>query len=216
MGLARTVCQVRSGDWGRLLQPGHVRDVDDDLDRWFVREILAHEAALVRYLRRVWRSQDDVLDLRQETYLRVYEAAAISRPRAPKSYMFTTARNLMADRVRRGRVVSIEAAGYLGASNVLIDEVSPERHTSAHEQLRRLATAFDALPPKCREVMWLRRVDGLSQKEVAKRLGVTAKTVEKHIARGMRLLADSLLGSGRRGGARNRTRGPEAGSKHER
>ena len=189
--------------------------MDENLDRWFVREILSHEASLVRYLRRMWRNQADVLDLRQETYLRVYEAAAKARPQAPKSYLFTTARNLMVDRVRRERVISIEAGGYLGALNVLVDEISPEQHASAHEQLRRLATAFDALPPKCREVMWLRRVDGLSQKEVASRLGVTAKTVEKHVARGVRLLADSLFDDKGHGGVRDGVRDSEIESEHE-
>lgn len=188
--------------------------MDDDLDRWFVREILAHEAALVRYLSRKWRNPTDIPDLRQETYLRVYEAAAKSRPLAPKSYLFTTARNLMADHVRRSRVVSIEARGYLGVSDVLVDEVSAEHHASAQEQLRRLGAAFDALPPKCREVMWLRRVDGLSQKEVAGRLGITAKTVEKHVARGVRLLADSLFGNVGHGGARDATSDSDAGSEH--
>ena len=55
--------------------------------------------------------------------------------------------------------------------------------------------AFDRLPDRCREVVWLRRVEDLSQKEVAVRLGISEKTVEKHIAKGMRLLADHLHGS---------------------
>lgn len=166
----------------------------DDLDQWFVNEILPHEAALVRYLRRTWGRADEVPDLRQETYLRVYEAAARSRPRSTKSYLFQTARNLMTDRIRRNRVVSIETMGQLGSLDVLVDELTAEHAASAHQQLQRLATAFETLPPRCREVMWLRRVDGLSQQEVADRLGISAKTVEKHIARGVRLLANALFG----------------------
>lgn len=184
--------------------------MDEDLDHWFVREILSHEGALVRYLRRRWRNRDEISDLRQEIYVRVYEAAGKARPQAPKSYLFTTARNLMADLVRRGRVVSIEAGGYLGAPNVLlIDEISPERHASAHQELRGLATALDALPRKCREVLWMRRVEGLSQKEVADRLGISEKAVEKQVARGVRRLADSLAGAGY--GRRHRSRDSDSG-----
>lgn len=168
--------------------------MSDELDQWFVREILPHEASLVRYLHRKWGRAAEVADLRQETYLRVYEAAARSRPRAPKSYLFQTARNLMTDRIRRDRVVSIEAMGQLGVSDVLVDELTSEQTASAQQQLHRLAAAFDSLPPKCREVMWLRRVDGLSQQEVADRLGISPRTVEKHVARGVRLLADALFG----------------------
>ena len=81
--------------------------MSDELDRWFLAEILCHEAALTRYLRRVWRNQAEVSDFRQEIYIRIYESAAKALPTAPKSFLFTTARNLIADRVRRERVVSV-------------------------------------------------------------------------------------------------------------
>ncbi len=70
-----------------------------------------------------------------------------------------------------------------------MDEISPERKAAAHEELDRLARAFDRLPAKCREVVWLRRVKELSQSEVAKRLNLAEKTVEKHLRLGARLLA---------------------------
>jgi RNA polymerase sigma factor (sigma-70 family) len=168
--------------------------VDESIDSWFAREILVHEAALMRYLSRKWPSRDDIHDLRQEIYVRVYEAAAQARPPSPKSFLFTTARHLMIDRIRRGRVVSIDTMGDLDVLNVMVDEVSPEQRTRARQELRLLAQAFDNLPPKCREVVWLRRVDQLSQAEVAARLGITQKTVEKHVMKGMRLLADALFG----------------------
>ena len=66
-----------------------------DLDDWFVREILPHEAALTRYLRRLCRSDADVADVRQDAYVRVYESAARVRPALPKSFLFAIARNLI-------------------------------------------------------------------------------------------------------------------------
>jgi len=164
--------------------------MDDSLDAWFAREILVHEGALMRYLARLWSRRDEVPDLRQEVYIRVYEAASRSRPASPKSFMFTTARHLMTDRLRRGRVVSIEAMGDSDAWNVLTDELSPEHRLDARQELRRLATALDRLPDRCREVVWLRRVEELPQREVAARLGIGEKTVEKQVAKGMRLIAD--------------------------
>jgi RNA polymerase sigma-70 factor (ECF subfamily) len=112
----------------------------------------------------------------------------------PKAFLFTTAAHLMADRMRRRRVVAIDAVGDIEALGVLVEEVSPERRVSAHEELRRLAQAIDLLPPKCREVVWMRRVDELPQKEVAKRLGITEKSVEKHVMKGMKLLAAAYRG----------------------
>jgi RNA polymerase sigma factor (sigma-70 family) len=166
--------------------------MEESLDAWFKHEILAHEAMLLRYLMRVWPRKDEVRDLCQETYARVYEAALASRPASARSFLFTTAHHLVADRVRRERVVSIGAFGDIEALNVSVDEISTEQRVSAREELKRLARALDRLPPKCRTVVWLRRVEGLSQKEVAQRLGVSVKAVEHHISKGGRLLAEYM------------------------
>jgi len=100
----------------------------------------------------------------------------------------------MTDRARRGRVVSIEAAGDLQDSNVLVDEVSPERHLHARQELKQLGKALRLLPPRCMEVVWLRKVDGISQNEVAQRLGISVRTVEFQVQKGMRILAHALFG----------------------
>lgn len=167
--------------------------MEESIDGWFKREILAHDARLLRYLLRVWRKKDEVYDLRQETYARVYEAALAARPRSARSFLFTTAHHLMADRLRRERVVSIEAVADIDALNLSVDEISAEQRVSARQELKLLALALDRLPPRCRKVMWLRRVEGLSQREVAERLGVSVKAVEQQVSRGSRLLADYVL-----------------------
>jgi RNA polymerase sigma-70 factor (ECF subfamily) len=171
--------------------------MSESLDRWFAEAILIHEGPLVRFLRRSWPSRDEVDDILQDTYVRVFESAAKALPQAPKSFLFTTARHLMIDRIRRRRVVSIEAVGGLGELdhlNVLIDEHSSETKASARQELRHLAAAFDALPPRCRDVLWLRRVEDLPQKEVAQKLGIPAKAVEKALARAVQLLATTAFG----------------------
>lgn len=160
-----------------------------ELDQWFAREILPHEEALTRFLARSWPQRDEVHDLRQEIYARIYQSAGTQRPRLPKSFLFATARHLMTDRLRRNRVVSIEAMGDLHDSNVLTDERSPDRWLDSRQALKRLAEALDRLPDRCREVVWLRRVEDLPQKQIAARLGISEKTVEKQIAKGARLIA---------------------------
>lgn len=167
--------------------------MEDTLDVWFKREILPHEAMLVRYLARAWPRRDEVPDLRQEVYARVYAASMVARPASPRSFLFTTARHLMVDRVRHDRVVSIEAIGDMDALNLSMDKISVERRINARQELKLLERALDMLPPKCRRVLWLRRVEGLSQKQVAERLGVTEKTVEQHVSKGGRLLARYML-----------------------
>lgn len=191
--------------------------MDESVEAWFAREVLAHEEALVRYLRRCWPHADDIHDLRQETYIRVFEAARRELPHQPKSFVFTTARHLMADRLRRGRIVSIEAVGDFESLNVPVDEAGPERRHDARQSLRRLSEAFDRLPDRCREVVWLRKVEELPQKEVARRLGVAEKTVEKQVAKGARLIADYMFGEAgvpRRKQRAQRRREPDDGQEH--
>ncbi len=167
--------------------------VNTELDRWFAAEILAHERALTRYLSRIWRHGAEVSDFRQEVYIRVYESAAKALPSSPKSFLFATARNLVADRIRRERVVSIDYTQDLDTLNVLVDEISPEQRVTARQDLRRLADAFDQLSDDCRAVVWLRRVEGLSQKEAATCLGISESTLSSRLCRGLGTLMKAVL-----------------------
>jgi RNA polymerase sigma-70 factor (ECF subfamily) len=166
--------------------------MQESLDAWFTREILSHEAILMRFLARVWPRREEHADIRQETYVRVYEAAQSQLPQNPRAFLFATARHLMADRIRRERIVSIQATGDLDFLNVLVDELTPEDRVSAGQELARLARAFDQLPNRCREVFWLRRIKEIPQKEVSIRLGVTEKAIEKQIATATRLIAQYM------------------------
>src|ERR1700676_1889878 len=111
--------------------------MDLALTAWFMREVLAHEASLMRYPKRACPNEHEVADIRQEVYARVFDAARKSRPSHPKSFLFTTARHLMVDKARHARVVSIEAAGDLEGLDVLVDELSPERRHEGRQELKR-------------------------------------------------------------------------------
>jgi len=165
------------------------------LDHWFATEVLPHERQLQRYLLRVWRNPSDVPDLMQEVYVRVYERARDQRPQQPKAFLFATARNLMTDQLRMSRVVSIDTVQDVDGIEALVDEISPERRLSARQDLGRLAQAFDSLSDKCRDVIWFRRVEGLSQRETADRMGLKEDAIESQLARGIRALARAIFGA---------------------
>jgi RNA polymerase sigma-70 factor (ECF subfamily) len=167
-----------------------------DLDDWFVREVLPLEAALTRYLRRNWRDANELPDLRQEVYVRVYESAKGRIPASASAFLFTAARNLLIDRARRAQIVSIETLADLDIADLVADELTPERHAGGRADLQLLQEAMNELPARCREVVQLRKIDGMSQREVAAHMGIQEDTVEKQIAKGMRALADALLMKG--------------------
>lgn len=163
-----------------------------EVDAWFVREVLPVEAALMQFLHHNWRNKSEIADLRQDIYERVCEAALRQRPHNTKAFLFTTARNLLIDRVRGARIIPIEAAIDWETLNVAIDAPGPERVLMAREELQLLQVALDRLPPRCREAVLLKQVEGLSRRDIAARMGVSEETVKMHIANGMRAIANVL------------------------
>jgi RNA polymerase sigma-70 factor (ECF subfamily) len=176
----------RAREAGRMSAP--------DLRDWFLANVLPLEASLVRFLRRNWRNDSDIPDLLHETYVRVYDSAQRELPDNAKAFAFATAQNLLTDLVRREKVVPIEAASELDALDVALDEPGPDRKTIARDELRRLQLALDNLPPRAREAIVLRQVEGLTRREVAQRMQITERTVKWHLTEGLRALAKALYG----------------------
>lgn len=161
---------------------------------WFVREVLPLEAVLMQFLLRSSRDYADAEDLRQEVYIRVCEAAQREIPVPARPFVFTVARNLLIDRVRREQIVSIETVADLETLNMAIDEPGPDRNAIARDELRRLQIALEKLPRAFRSVVVMRKVEGLSRREIAMRLGISEKTVERHLTDGVRTLAAYFYG----------------------
>ena len=165
-----------------------------EVDEWFAREVLPLEVALMQFLQHNWRNQSDIADLRQDVYVQVYEAALRAFPDQPRQFVFATARNLLINRVRRAQIVPIEAVADLDALEIAMDLPGPDRTVQARDELRRLQAALDRLPPRCREVVVMGQIEGLSGREIATRLGIAEPTVSEHLAKGMRALANILYG----------------------
>ncbi len=185
---------VETSETGRRddgLGPGAVNA--PEVEAWFVREVLPLEAMLMQYLRHNWRDPSEVEDLRQEVYIRVCQAAKKEFPHPAKAFVFTTARNLLIDRARKSNVVPIEAVSDLDSLGIAMDAPGPDRCAIARDELRKLQDALDQLPPRQREVMILGRIEGLTGREIAERLGLAETTVSEHLAKGMHALTDILL-----------------------
>ena len=165
-----------------------------DLGVWFIREVFPLEATLMSVLQRYWQNESDLADLKQEVYLKIYEAAKTGRPDPVKPYLITVARNVVIDKVRRDQVVPIEAVADLEALNVAADMPNPERQAQASAAMRRLQSANKRLPPRYREAIVLAQIEGLSGPEIAQRMGVTRSAVSHYLKRSIRALADMLYG----------------------
>jgi RNA polymerase sigma-70 factor (ECF subfamily) len=171
-----------------------------EVKAWFLREVLPLESLLMQFLRHNWREQGDVEDILHDVYIRVYEAACRQSPEQTKPFVFTTARNLLISHVRKRQVIPIEAVADLDALGIAMDSPGPDRSAIARDELRRLQQAIDKLPPRLREALILRRVEGLSRGEIALRMNVSEATVSAYLMDGMYALADLLYAAPGDGG----------------
>lgn len=149
-------------------------------------EIGRLRSRLRRYLARYLRRPEDVEDIAQESFLRVLDAAAKGEIHYPRSYLYRTARNLAFNtRARKSNQLdcSLEDSEL---QDVLVDNrAGPEARVMAQRHFESFCRAVTLLPPQCRQVLLLRKVQGLSQREVAERLGISVSTVEKHLAKAL-------------------------------
>ena len=165
---------------------------DEDLRRWFAREVLPLEQILLRFLRRNWRNAAEIEDLKQDAFARVWEFARHDRPARVKPFIFLVLRNIMIDRLRQQKLVGIDLVADLDRLNVRDDAPDAERQVAARQDLRVLQACLDGLPPRTRQVFMLRKVQGYAQREVATLLGVSEEAVEHRLCNGIRYLKNKL------------------------
>lgn len=160
--------------------------------RWFNEEVHAHERQLKAYLRGSFPAVHDVEDVVQESYLKIWKTK-LSRPIiSTKSFLFQVARNLALDRVRRSRISPEISCPDLSALFVLDHRPGVAESACTSEELDFLAQAIDSLPGRCREVMILRQIKGLSQKEIAARLDLSVLSVQTYVVRGLRRMEEFM------------------------
>lgn len=157
---------------------------------WIERNLLPHERDI-----RAWLMQHrvpglDVDDIVQEMYARIGTIADLESIRTPKSYALQVAHSILLNHVRRLHIVSITSTGNLEDLDVPSREANPEETVAAHEEMREVANAIRSLPGLTRQVLLLRRLEELSQRETARRLAIPEKAVEKHLARAVLFLTN--------------------------
>lgn len=183
---------------------GKMNVTDRERTFWFLRNILPHESALRGWLSRCAPIGVDADDIIQESYTILAEMESVDGIIYPRAYLFQVARSVITRHVRRARIVSIHAVEDLERLDHPDDAATPEQYAIDRDELRHLARAIAAMPLKTREAFVLRRVEGLTQREIAAQMRISENTVETHISRGIRFLVDWF---GRGGKTRSQTSG---------
>jgi RNA polymerase sigma factor (sigma-70 family) len=163
---------------------------------WLSHQVLPHEPAIRAWLRRRRVDGLETDDIVQETYAVLSGLPSVAHIHSPRAYAFQTAQSVILRHLRRARIVRIDAIGDPALLDAAIEDLSPERHAAARQQLRRAIEVISSLPPKRREAFTLRKMDGLSQRDVARRMGISESTVEKHIGRALQALMCAMKDGG--------------------
>lgn len=158
---------------------------------WVGREILPHEADVRAWLRRTL-DPEDLEDVIQETYCQIAGLKDVGHIRSGRAYFFTAARSIVLMRLRRARIVSIESVTEIESLNIVGDDPSPERVAAGRRELERVRRLIEGLPERCRRIFELRKIEGLPQREVAERLGVTEHVVENDVIKGLKLILRAI------------------------
>jgi RNA polymerase sigma factor (sigma-70 family) len=173
--------------------------VSDDRARWLAEHVVPCESGLRAWLARRRVVDLDVDDIVQEAYAVLAELETVTHIRNPRTYLYSVAHSIILQHVRRLRIVSIETMAEVDRLGIYSEEPTPEEALSDFQELRSIARMVAALPRKCGEAFVLRKVEGLSQREVAERMRISESTVEKHIGKAIRLLMGVLTGESETG-----------------
>lgn len=157
----------------------------DRKDSAMTKAFLENESFLKKFLTRFLSQPQDIEDVAQETFLKAFNAEKHQEIRSPKAFLFRIAKNAALTRLTKKSQLITDYIGDLDSPEVLCDGASVEDQVASRQKLAVFCQAAASLPPQCRRAFIMRKVYGLSHKEISGRLGISTSTVEKHVANGL-------------------------------
>ncbi len=171
---------------------------DDERRAWFRRDILPLEPSLRLHAKKFCRAdQESVDDLVHDTFAKLIGYSDWRQVENPSAFAARTLRNIALDKIRRRKIVGIDGVADMEQFQFADELPGPEAILLGRDEVRRLAELVGDLPEQCRRVFTLSKVYGLSQAEIAVRLGISVSTVDKHVVRGLRFCSERLGRDGR-------------------
>ena len=167
------------------MPPPHSED-----SAWFAQHLQPHEPMLRAWLRSQFRTESDLDDIVQEAYMRVLRAKATVKIESPKAFLFATAQNLALGLIRHNKIRGKSDLVEVDLLSILDEEADVAKAVGHSQELELLTQAIQSLPTRCRQVITLRKIYGLSQREVAVQLGISENTVEAQGAIGLRKITE--------------------------
>lgn len=151
-----------------------------------------HQAALRRFISRFVQRNQDIDDVAQEAFMRAFRAEKTKPIEQPKSFLFRIAHNVAITELTKKSHQIMDYMADIDESAVTWVDNSAEEQVMAEQQIGLHCEAVAQLPTQCRRVFLMRKVHGMSHREIAHQLGIAISTVEKHMSKGMRDCANYM------------------------
>ncbi len=164
----------------------------DEEVRWFKVEVEPHEGALRGWLHHRHPHLRDLDDIVQESYLRLLQARAAGKIASPKAYLYGIAHHVALETHRKQRLHAEVSVNELPESPTSDAGSNVVETVNLHQELALATEAIKTLPDRCREIVTLRAVHGLSYREIAQKLALAEETVRVQMARGVKKCAHYL------------------------
>jgi RNA polymerase sigma-70 factor (ECF subfamily) len=158
--------------------------------------VIPQEQKVRGALRRLGVAESDIDDLIQDAYCRLATLTSVDHIDRPGAYFMQIVKNAWRDGLRRARVVRFEDFTENTTPFVEDDTTGIEATVIAREQLGLIDALLEALPERCRTIFTWKRMDGISQREIARRLGVSENVVENDVQKALRTIQRALRGAG--------------------
>lgn len=151
-----------------------------------------NETILRKFLRRFTSNAHDIEDICQETILRALEAEKSRDIREPRAFLFGVTKNIVRKKLDKESKTLIDFIEDFTPQEYITDEPSIEDSIDSRQRMLVFAEAVARLPRQCQRVFTLKKVYGYSHKEIARQLGISISTVEKHAATGLKRCSEYM------------------------
>jgi len=142
------------------------------------------------WLRSRFPRECDIDDVIQEAYLKVLRARERGELSSPKAFLFATARNLALDHVKSPKFSRTEYLEQSDFTDFADDAMGIPEIVARNQELEILTKAVQSLPKRCRQAFTLAKIYGMSQKDIARKLGISERTVSAQLTIGIHKCVD--------------------------
>lgn len=153
---------------------------------------LANESTIKAFLRRYSSNRSDIEEMTQETILRALQAEKTQEIYEPRGFLFGVAKNIARKELDRKSRNLIDLIEDLSEPEHVSNEPPGEDILDSRQRMRLFWEAVATLPPQCQRGFVLKKVYGLTHKEIASRLNISVSTVEKHVAAGLKRCSEHM------------------------